>query len=82
MALVVFMRGVNVGGHETFRPAALAKELVALDVVNVGAVNAAPRASYALLDAEANGYRIALHYVAYDTEAAKPVGPPPTIMTS
>ena len=37
MALVVFMRGVNVGGHKTFRPAALAKELVALDVVNVGA---------------------------------------------
>ena len=37
MALVVFMRGANVGGHKTFRPAALAKELVALDVVNVGA---------------------------------------------
>ena len=37
MALVVFMRGVNVGGHRTFRPAALAKELAAFDVVNVGA---------------------------------------------
>lgn len=37
MALVVFMRGVNVGGHKTFRPAALARELAALDVVNVGA---------------------------------------------
>lgn len=37
MALVVFMRGVNVGGHKTFRPAVLAKELAALDVVNVGA---------------------------------------------
>lgn len=37
MALVVFMRGVNVGGHKTFRPAALAKQLAALDVVNVGA---------------------------------------------
>ena len=37
MALVVFMRGVNVGGHKTFRPAALAKELAGLDVVNVGA---------------------------------------------
>jgi uncharacterized protein (DUF1697 family) len=37
MALVVFMRGVNVGGHKTFRPAALAKELAAFDVVNVGA---------------------------------------------
>ena len=37
MALVVFMRGVNVGGHRTFRPAVLAKELAAFDVVNVGA---------------------------------------------
>ena len=37
MALVVFLRGVNVGGHKTFRPAALAKELQALDVVNIGA---------------------------------------------
>jgi uncharacterized protein (DUF1697 family) len=37
MALIVFMRGVNVGGHKTFRPAALAKEMAALDVVNVGA---------------------------------------------
>ena len=37
MALVVFMRGVNVGGHQTFRPAALAKELAEFDVVNVGA---------------------------------------------
>jgi uncharacterized protein (DUF1697 family) len=31
------MRGVNVGGHRTFRPGLLAKELAALDVVNVGA---------------------------------------------
>ena len=37
MALVVFMRGVNVGGHRTFRPAALAKEMADFDVVNVGA---------------------------------------------
>jgi uncharacterized protein (DUF1697 family) len=37
MAFVVFLRGVNVGGHKTFRPAALAKELAAFDVVNVGA---------------------------------------------
>jgi uncharacterized protein (DUF1697 family) len=34
MALVVFLRGVNVGGHKTFRPAALARDL---DLVNVGA---------------------------------------------
>jgi uncharacterized protein (DUF1697 family) len=37
MALVVFLRGVNVGGHRTFRPSVLAKELAAYDVVNVGA---------------------------------------------
>ena len=37
MALVVFLRGVNVGGHRTFRPSVLAKQLRAFDVVNVGA---------------------------------------------
>ena len=37
MALVVFLRGVNVGGHRTFRPSILAQELRAFDVVNVGA---------------------------------------------
>ncbi|HXX45018.1 MAG TPA: DUF1697 domain-containing protein [Candidatus Acidoferrales bacterium] len=37
MALVVFLRGVNVGGHRTFRPSLLAKALAAYDVVNVGA---------------------------------------------
>jgi uncharacterized protein (DUF1697 family) len=37
MALVVFLRGVNVGGHRTFRPSILAKELAHYDVVNVGA---------------------------------------------
>ena len=31
------MRGVNVGGHRTFRPAALAKQLRHLDAVNIGA---------------------------------------------
>lgn len=37
MSLVVFMRGVNVGGHKTFQPSLLAKELVHLGVINVGA---------------------------------------------
>ena len=37
MALVAFLRGVNVGGHRTFRPSILAGELSAYDVVNVGA---------------------------------------------
>jgi hypothetical protein len=37
MALVAFLRGVNVGGYRTFRPSLLAKELIKYDVVNVGA---------------------------------------------
>lgn len=37
MALVVLLRGVNVGGHRTFRPSALAGRLRHLDVVNIGA---------------------------------------------
>jgi uncharacterized protein (DUF1697 family) len=37
MALVVFLRGVNVGGHRTFRPSILARELSGYDVRNVGA---------------------------------------------
>ena len=37
MALVVLLRGVNVGGHRTFRPAALAEQLKHLDAVNIGA---------------------------------------------
>ena len=37
MALVVLLRGVNVGGHRTFRPAGLAKELEHLGAVNLGA---------------------------------------------
>ena len=37
MARVVLLRGVNVGGHRTFRPAHLARQLKHLDVVNIGA---------------------------------------------
>ena len=37
MALIVFLRGVNVGGHRAFRPSVLAKELGIYDAVNVGA---------------------------------------------
>jgi uncharacterized protein (DUF1697 family) len=37
MALVVLLRGVNVGGHRTFRPAVLARELAHLGAVNIGA---------------------------------------------
>jgi uncharacterized protein (DUF1697 family) len=37
MALVVLLRGGNVGGHKTFRPTALAKDLADFDAVNIGA---------------------------------------------
>jgi len=37
MALVVFLRGVNVGGHRRFRPSLLARELARFGTVNVGA---------------------------------------------
>lgn len=37
MALVVLLRGVNVGGHRTFRPTTLTEELKHLDAVNIGA---------------------------------------------
>jgi uncharacterized protein (DUF1697 family) len=37
MALVVFLRGINVGGHRTLRPSTLAKQLSQFDAVNIGA---------------------------------------------
>ena len=37
MALVVLLRGVNVGGHRTFRPSTLAEQLKHLDAINIGA---------------------------------------------
>jgi uncharacterized protein (DUF1697 family) len=37
VALIVFFRGINVGGHRAFRPSVLAKELSTYDVVSVGA---------------------------------------------
>jgi len=37
VALVALLRGVNVGGHRTFRPTALVKQLKHLDAVNIGA---------------------------------------------
>ncbi|HJZ70972.1 MAG TPA: DUF1697 domain-containing protein [Vicinamibacterales bacterium] len=37
MALVVFLRGINVGGHRRFRPSILARDMSAYEVVNVGA---------------------------------------------
>ncbi len=37
MALVVFLRGVNVGGHRTFRPTKLAEQLKHVGAVNIGA---------------------------------------------
>jgi uncharacterized protein (DUF1697 family) len=37
VALVVLLRGVNVGGHRTFRPTTLVERLKHLDAVNIGA---------------------------------------------
>lgn len=37
MALVVLLRGINVGGHRRFRPSTLAAQLKHLDVLNIGA---------------------------------------------
>jgi uncharacterized protein (DUF1697 family) len=37
VALVVLLRGVNIGGHRTFRPTQLAAQLRDLDAVNIGA---------------------------------------------
>lgn len=37
MALVVFLRGCNVGGNRTFRPTVLAEQLKQYDLVNIGA---------------------------------------------
>jgi uncharacterized protein (DUF1697 family) len=37
MALVVFLKGINVGGHRSFRPSILARQLKQFDVVNIGA---------------------------------------------
>ncbi len=37
MASVVFLKGVNIGGHRTFRPSVLASKLAKLGVINLGA---------------------------------------------
>jgi uncharacterized protein (DUF1697 family) len=37
MALVVLLKGLNVGGHRTFRPSVLATQLKQFDTVNIGA---------------------------------------------
>jgi uncharacterized protein (DUF1697 family) len=37
VALVALLRGINVGGHRTFRPTTLTTQLKHLDAVNIGA---------------------------------------------
>jgi uncharacterized protein (DUF1697 family) len=37
VALVVLLRGVNVGGHKSFRPSELARQLRHLEAINIGA---------------------------------------------
>ncbi len=37
MPLVIFMRAANVAGHQVFQPSVVARNLAALDAVNIGA---------------------------------------------
>lgn len=37
MALIIFMRAVNIGGHQTFQPSKLVRDLADFDVKNIGA---------------------------------------------
>lgn len=37
MAVVIFLRGINVGGHRTFRPSVLAHQLRNYSLLNIGA---------------------------------------------
>ena len=37
MATIAFLKGVNVGGHRTFRPSLLASKMAKFGVVNIGA---------------------------------------------
>jgi hypothetical protein len=37
VALVILLKGINVGGHRTFRPSVIAARLRHLDAVNIGA---------------------------------------------
>lgn len=65
MALVVLLRGVNVGGHRTFQPRALAEQLKHLDAVNIGAAGTfviRRRVTRARLGAELT------HRLPFDTE--------------
>ena len=55
MALVVLVKGINVGGHRRFRPARLAQQLGHVGAVNIGAAGTfviRPRVSRARLRAE------------------------------
>jgi uncharacterized protein (DUF1697 family) len=55
VALVVLLKGVNVGGHRTFRPSILARQLRHFGAVNLGAAGTIvvrERMSYARLRAE------------------------------
>ncbi|HLY05993.1 MAG TPA: DUF1697 domain-containing protein [Rhizomicrobium sp.] len=40
MAVVVLLRGVNVGGHRSFRPAKFVEQLAHLGAINIGATGA------------------------------------------
>jgi len=71
VALVVFHRGVNVGGHRTFRPSVLARGQSDYGVVNVGATGTA-EAGFAELECGL-GFGVLIQ-VAEDEAVAKGVG--------
>lgn len=90
MALVVFLRGLNVGGHRRLRPSVLAGELRKLDAVNVGAAGTfvvrRPGSRTALREEIARKLPFEAHIVVcdgreiLDLEAAEPFPalPPPS----
>jgi hypothetical protein len=69
MALVVLLKGVNVGGHRTFRPSALAKALRRFDVVNIGAAG-----TFVIRKTASSGSDI-LRWTTADPFAGEPSGP-------
>ena len=61
VALVVFLRGVNVGGHRTFRPTLLAAQLQHLGAVNIGAAGRFSSGSRSVRRSCARNWRAACH---------------------
>jgi uncharacterized protein (DUF1697 family) len=87
MALVVLLRGANVGGHRTFRPSRLAQSLRQFEMVNIGAAGTfivrRPGSRRELRAALTRALPIAAEIVLCDArelrrlESAQPFGPEP-----